>query len=229
MKFIKILFILLFALSPLFAADAPKEALKNEAESIALAILGQYNNLKSFSAKFDRVTTQNATKKKSHDNGTVMFVAPSDIRMDALMGGKMVEQIIVDSEKTSIINFDKKNVMVKKSANEAAEYLAFLKGLDEVGKKFTISDSTAKIADAKKTGMVIKDGSKMLKLTPKTPNQQVKYIFITAINNEIDSVIIIDLMKNMTQFTFSDIKRNPTIDKKEFKVNIPAGFEVTDF
>ncbi len=69
----------------------------------------------------------------------------------------------------------------------------------------------------------------MLKLTPKTPNQQVKYIFITAINNEIDSVIIIDLMKNMTQFTFSDIKRNPALDKKDFKANIPAGFEVTDF
>ena len=225
MKFVKILFVLLSAFSPLFAADAPK----NDGESIAAAILGQYNNLKSFSAKFDRVTTQNATGKKSHDNGTVMFIAPSDIRMDALMGGKMVEQIIVDSEKTSIINFEKKNVMVKKSSNEAAEYLAFLKGLDEVSKKFTIGDSTGTIEKAKKTGMVIKDGSKMLKLTPKTPNQQVKYIFITAINNEIDSVIIIDLMKNMTQFTFSDIKRNPALDKKDFKANIPAGFEVTDF
>ena len=225
MKFVKILFVLLFAFSPLFAADAPK----NDGESIAAAILGQYNNLKSFSAKFDRVTTQNATGKKSHDNGTVMFIAPSDIRMDALMGGKMVEQIIVDSEKTSIINFEKKNVMVKKSSNEAAEYLAFLKGLDEVSKKFTIGDSTGTIEKAKKTGMVIKDGSKMLKLTPKTPNQQVKYIFITAINNEIDSVITIDLMKNMTQFTFSDIKRNPALDKKDFKANIPAGFEVTDF
>ena len=144
MKFIKIMFVLLFALSPLFAADAPK----NDGESIAAAILGQYNNLKSFSAKFDRVTTQNATGKKSHDNGTVMFVAPSDIRMDALMGGKMVEQVIVDSQKTSIINFDKKNVMVKKSANEAAEYLAFLKGLDEVSKKFTIGDSTGTIEKA---------------------------------------------------------------------------------
>lgn len=225
MKFVKVLFVLLFAFSPLFAAEAPK----NDGESIAAAILGQYNNLKSFSAKFDRVTTQNATGKKSHDNGTVMFIAPSDIRMDALMGGKMVEQIIVDSEKTSIINFEKKNVMVKKSSNEAAEYLAFLKGLDEVSKKFTIGDSTGTIEKAKKTGMVIKDGSKMLKLTPKTPNQQVKYIFITAINNEIDSVIIIDLMKNMTQFTFSDIKRNPALDKKDFKANIPAGFEVTDF
>ena len=225
MKFVKILFVLLFAFSPLFAADAPK----NDGESIAAAILGQYNNLKSFSAKFDRVTTQNATGKKSHDNGTVMFIAPSDIRMDALMGGKMVEQIIVDSEKTSIINFEKKNVMVKKSSNEAAEYLAFLKGLDEVSKKFTIGDSTGTIEKAKKTGMVIKDGSKMLKLTPKTPNQQVKYIFITAINNEIDSVIIIDLMKNMTQFTFSDIKRNPALDKKDFKAVIPAGFQVSEF
>ena len=229
MKFIKILFILVFAVSSLFAADAPKEAPKNDGESIAAAILGQYNNLKSFSAKFDRVTTQNATGKKSHDNGTVMFIAPSDIRMDALMGGKMVEQIIVDSEKTSIINFEKKNVMVKKSSNEAAEYLAFLKGLNEVSKKFTIGDSTGTIEKAKKTGMVIKDGSKMLKLTPKTPNQQVKYIFITAINNEIDSVIIIDLMKNMTQFTFSDIKRNPALDKKDFKAVIPAGFEVSEF
>ena len=145
MKFIKILFILLFALSPLFAADAPKEAPKNEAESIASAILGRYNNLKSFSAKYERVFTQSSTKKKSHDNGTVMFIAPSDIRMDTFVGGKMTEQTFVDSEKTVLLYHDKKSAMVKKSSNEAAEYLAFLKGLDEVSKKFTISDSTGTI------------------------------------------------------------------------------------
>ena len=148
--------------------------------------------------------------------------------MDALTGGKMTEQVFVNSGKTTILNFEKKNVMVMKSSDAAGEYLSFLKGLDEVNKKFTIGDSTPTIEKAKKTGMVIKDGSKMLKLTPKTPNQQVKYIFITAVNNEIDSVIIIDLMKNMTQFTFSNIKRNPTLDKKDFKANIPAGFEISE-
>lgn len=223
MKLTKILFLALFSFSSLFAADTTK----NDGESIASAILGQYNGLKTFSAKFERVNTNNTTKEKTHDNGSVMFIAPSNIRMDAFAGGKMTEQVFVDSGKTSILNFEKKNVMVMKSA-AAEEYLAFLKGLDEVSKKFTISDSTATIEKAKKTGMVIKDGSKMIKLTPKTPNQQVKYIFITAINNEIDSVITIDLMKNMTQFTFSDIKRNPSLDKKDFKANIPAGFEVSE-
>ena len=77
--------------------------------------------------------------------------------------------------------------------------------------------------------MVIRDGSKMLKLTPKTPIANVKYIFITAINSEIDSVIIIDQLKNINQFTFSDIKRDPALDKKSFKAQIPAGFEVSEF
>ena len=225
MKFIKILFVLLFALSPLFAAETPK----NEAESIAAAILGRYNNLKSFSAKYERVFTQSSTKKKTHDNGTVMFIAPSDIRMDTFAGGKMIEQTFVDSEKTVLLYHDKKSAMVKKSSNEAAEYLAFLKGLDEVSKKFTISDSTGTIEKAKTTGMVIRDGSKMLKLTPKTPIANVKYIVITAINSEIDSVIIIDQLKNINQFTFSDIKRDPALDKKDFKANIPTGFEVSEF
>ena len=225
MKFIKIMFILLFAFSPLFAADAPK----NEAESIAAAILGKYNGLKSFSAKYERVFTQSSTRKKSHDNGTVMFIAPSDIRMDTFAGGTMTEQTFVDAEKTILLYHDKKSAMVKKSSNEAAEYLAFLKGLDEVSKKFAISDSTGTIEKAKTTGMMIKDGSKMLKLTPKTPIANVKYIFITAINSEIDSVIIIDQLKNINQFTFSDIKRDPALDKKDFKVTIPAGFEVSEF
>ena len=229
MKFVKFLFIFLFAFSSLFAADAPKDATKNEAESIASAILGKYNGLKSFSAKYERVFTQSSTKKKSHDNGTVMFIAPGDIRMDTFVGGKMTEQTFVDSEKTVLLYLDKKSAMVKKSSNEAGEYLAFLKGLDEVGKKFTIGDSTGTIEKAKKTGMVIKDGSKMLKLTPKTPIANVKYIFITAINSEIDSVIIIDQLKNINQFTFSDIKRDPALDKKSFKANIPAGFEVSEF
>ena len=68
MKFAKILLVLLVAFSSLFAADAPKNDQKNEAESIASAILGQYNGLKSFSAKYERVFTQSSTKKKSHDN-----------------------------------------------------------------------------------------------------------------------------------------------------------------
>ena len=233
MKFAKILFLLIFSLSPLFAAEAPANApkndQKNEAESIASAILGQYNGLKSFSSKYERVFTQSSTKKKSHDNGTILFIAPSDIRMDTFAGGKMTEQTFVDSEKTTLIYFEKKSAMVKKSANEAAEYLSFLKGLDEVSKKFTIGDSTATIDKARKTGMVIKDGSKMLKLTPKTAIANVKYIFITAINNEIDSVIIIDQLKNINQFTFSDIKRDPALNKKDFKANIPAGFEVSEF
>ncbi len=229
MKFAKIIFLLIFAFSPVFAAEAPKEAPKNEAESIASAILGRYNNLKSFSAKYERVFTQSSTGKKSHDNGTVMFIAPSDIRMDTFVGGKMIEQTFVDAEKTTLLYHEKKSAMVKKSSNEAAEYLAFLKGLDEVSKKFTISDSTGTIEKAKKTGMVIRDGSKMLKLTPKTPIANVKYIFITAINSEIDSVIIIDQLKNINQFTFSDIKRDPALDKKGFKAVIPAGFEVSEF
>ena len=229
MKFAKILFLILFSFSPLFAAETPQSAPKNEAESIASAILGQYNGLKSFSAKYERVFTQSSTKKKTHDNGTILFIAPSDIRMDTFAGGKLTEQTFVDSEKTTLIYLDKKSAMVKKSANEAAEYLSFLKGLDEVVKKFTIGDSTATIEKARKTGMVIKDGSKMLKLTPKTTIPNVKYIFITAINNEIDSVIIIDQLKNINQFTFSNIKRNPSLDKKDFKASIPAGFEVSEF
>ena len=229
MKFAKILFLLLFATSLIFAADAPKESSDKGAEDIAAAILGRYNGLKSFSAKYERVFTQSSTRKKSHDNGTVMFIAPSDIRMDTFVGGKMTEQTFVDAEKTTLLYLEKKSAMVKKSSNEAAEYLAFLKGLDEVGKKFTIGDSTATIEKAKKTGMVIKDGSKMLKLTPKTPIANVKYIFITAINSEIDSVIIIDQLKNINQFTFSDIKRDPALDKKSFKAVIPAGFEVSEF
>ena len=229
MKFAKILFFMLFSFSSLFAAEAPKNDQKNEAENIASAILGQYNGLKSFSAKYERVFTQSSTKKKTHDNGTILFIAPSDIRMDTFAGGKMIEQTFVDSEKTTLIYLDKKSAMVKKSANEAAEYLSFLKGLDEVSKKFTIGDSTGTIEKARKTGMMIKDGSKMLKLTPKTTIANVKYIFITAINNEIDSVIIIDQLKNINQFTFSDIKRNPALDKKDFKASIPAGFEVSEF
>ena len=225
MKFIKVMALIVFSFAFLSAAEGGE----GEAKSIAGSILGKYNALKSFSAKYERVFTQSSTGKKSHDNGSVFFSAPSDIRMDTLVAGKMTEQTFVDAQKTVLINFEKKNVMVKKSSNEAAEYLAFLKGLDEVEKKFVISDSTATIEKAKKTGMVIRDGSKMVKLTPKTAIANVKYIFITAIQDEIDSVIIIDQLKNINQFTFSDIKRNPVLDKKSFSYTIPKGFEVSEF
>lgn len=228
MKFAKIALAVLFSFTLLFAEEAPAKS-DDSAKAIATKILGKYNDIKSFSAKYERVFTQSTTKKVTHDNGTILFIAPSDIRMDTYVGGEMTEQTFVDSKQTTLLYRKKKSAMVRKSADEAGEYLSFLKGLGEIEKKFTISDSTSTIEKAKKTGMIIKDGSEMIKLTPKTNIANVKYIFITAVNGDIDSVIIIDQLKNINQFTFSDIKHNPAIDKNSLKAVIPAGFEVSDF
>ncbi|MBR6244773.1 outer-membrane lipoprotein carrier protein LolA [bacterium] len=221
MKFSKILVLaaLLFSFT-LFADDATQ---------IATKILGRYNDIKSFSTNFSRVFIQSSTGKKTTDGGTISFIAPSNIRMDVFTDGKLTEQTFVDAKQTVLIYHSKKSALVRKSSSEASDYLVFLKGLPEVEKRFTVTDSTGTIEKAKKTGMTIKPGSEMLKLTPKNPIPNVKYIFITAINGEIDSVIIIDQLKNINQFTFSGIKLNPALDKKSFDSSIPKGFEVSDF
>lgn len=217
LRFLKIILFFIFA----FTLSANDDSVNK--------LLGKYNGIKSFSSEYSRVFTQNSTGKKSTDNGKVVYLAPSDIRMDTFFEGKLSEQTFVNSEKTVFIYHTKKNILIKKSAGEAGEYLAFLQGLDEVRKKFNISDSTDSIEKAEKTGIDIKPDSKLFKLTPKNNVGNVKYIFITSIKDEIDSVIIIDQLKNINQFKFSNLLYDPKLEKKVFVPIFPSGYEVSNF
>lgn len=217
MKFIALLSFLLFFID-LSAED-----------DFAAKLLGKYTGIKSFSADYERIFTQSSTAKKSFDSGKILFSAPSKIRMDTFSEGKMTEQTFVNSEKTVFIYHSKKTMLIKKSAGEAGEYLAFLQGLDEVKRKFDINDSTASIDKAKTTGIEIGNGAKLLKLTPKTSIGNVKYIFLVSMNNEVDSVVIIDQLKNINQFKFKNLKYNPKIEKKELTPVTQKGYEVSNF
>jgi len=192
-------------------------------------LLEKYNGIKTFSTEYNRTFTQNTTGKKSSDNGTIYYQAPSSIKMDTFSKGKLVEQTFVDSSDTTFIYHSKKNALVKKSAGEAGEYLAFLQGTANLKKKFKIKNSTSSIPKAKKIGLSIKDGAVLFKLTPKKNIGNVKYIFLVAMKNEIDSVVIIDQLNNINQFVFNKIAHNPKIKKGTFKPSIPKGYEVSNF
>lgn len=192
-------------------------------------LLEKYNGIKTFSTEYNRTFTQNSTGKKSSDNGTIFYQAPAKIKMDTFSNGKLVEQTFVDSKNTTFIYHKKKNALIKKSAGEAGEYLAFLQGTANLKKKFRIKNSTASIPKARKIGLNIKDGSVLFKLTPKKNIGNVKYIFLVAMNNEIDSVVIIDQLNNINQFVFKKIKHDPKLKKGIFKPSIPKGYEVSDF
>ncbi|HRZ79591.1 MAG TPA: outer-membrane lipoprotein carrier protein LolA [bacterium] len=198
-------------------------------EDTASKLLGRYTGIKSFSCDYDRVFTQSSTGKKSSDSGKILFSAPSDIRMDTFTGGSLAEQTFVNKENTVFIYHSKKSALKKKSAGEAGEYLAFLQGFEEVKKKFDINDSTASIDKARKTGIEIKDGAGLLKLTPRGTVGNVKYIFLISVKGEIDSVVIIDQLKNINQFKFKNLKYDPKIERSVFSPVIPKGYEVSDF
>jgi outer membrane lipoprotein-sorting protein len=201
----------------------------NADEKPAEKLLGKYTGIKSFSTDFERVFTQRITGKKTRDNGKITYMAPDNIKMDTFFEGKLSEQTFVNGETTTFIYHTKKNVLIKKSAGEAGEYLAFLKGLEEVRKNFAIQDSTDSIDKARKTGIEIKEGAKLFKLTPVQPVANLRYIFLTSLNDEVSSVIIIDQLRNINQFKFKNTKNNPSVDSKIFKVSYPADYEVSNF
>ncbi len=200
-----------------------------KSENPAEKLLERYTGMKTFSADFDRVFTQRITGNKIKDNGKIFYMAPDQIKMDTYSEGKLTEQTFVDGESTTFIYHTKKNVMIRKSAGEAGEYLAFLRGLDEVRKKFNIEDSTPSIPKARKTGIEIREGAELFKLTPIEPITNLRYIFLSSVNNEVDSVIIIDQLRNINQFKFSNIKNNPDIKKEIFKASYPSDYEVSRF
>jgi outer membrane lipoprotein-sorting protein len=192
-------------------------------------LLSKYTGIKTFTSDFERVFTQRITGTKTKDSGKIFYMAPDKIKMDTSSEGKLTEQTFVNGETTTFIYHTKKNVMVKRSAGEAGEYLAFLQGLEEVRKKFVIQDSTSSIPKAKETGIDIRDGAKLFKLTPIEPISNLRYIFLTSVKDEIDSVVIIDQLRNINQFNFKNVKNNPKIDKKVFEVSYPSDYEVSKF
>lgn len=199
------------------------------AEDITIEqLLSKYNGIKTFSTDYNRTFTQNTTGKKSSDKGTIFYQAPASIKMDTYSNGKLVEQTFVDSSDTTFIYHKKKNALIKKSAGEAGEYLAFLQGTENLKRKFSIKNSTASIKKAKKIGLNIKDGSALFKLTPRKNIGNVKYIFLVAIKNEIDSVVIIDQLNNINQFIFKKMQHNPKLKKEIFKPSIPKGYEISN-
>jgi outer membrane lipoprotein-sorting protein len=213
------LFLLLFAMiSTLYGSDAETTKL-----------FDRYKGVKTFSADFNRVFTAKMTKKITKDGGTIRYLAPEFISIVTMDKTKVVEETYITPKQTSFVDHLKKSVLIKTGASGMGDYLVFLRGPEAIKKSFTVKNSTASIEKANKAGLVVEKGSLFIKLTPKQVMADLRYMFLIAKNNEVVGIIIVDQLKNINQFFFSNISYKKKLQKKQFMPKTPKGYEVSYF
>ncbi len=196
---------------------------------IVTQLFSRYKNVKTFQADFHRVFTAKMTGKITKDSGVVRYLAPEFVAMITRKGKSVTNETYITPKKTVFVDHTKKSVLLKQGSSGMSDYLVFLRGPKEIKKSFAVKDSTASIAKARKAGLIVEDGSQLIKLTPKKQMADVRYMFLVVKKNEVISLIIVDQLKNINQFSFSHIIYNHPMKANDFDVPVPKGYEVSHF
>lgn len=215
---ISVLLLLFITISPLYGSDAETTKL-----------FDRYKGITTFSADFNRIFTAKMTKKITKDGGMIRYLAPEFISVVTKDRANVVEETYITPKQTSFVDHLKKSVLIKTGSSGMGDYLVFLRGPEAIKKSFTVKNSTASIEKANKAGLVVEKGSLLVKLTPKQPMADLRYMFLIAKNNEVVGLIIVDQLKNINQFFFSNISYKEKLQKKQFMPKTPKGYEVSHF
>lgn len=187
----------------------------------------KYDGLKTFSADFTQVFTSKLTKKvNSEESGKIFYQAPASMRFDYTGKAGMVRQIFLSEKEISIINYEQKLVNKKTGQGDYGQYLVFLKGVQEVKKKFDVKK--AEVAAVKKAGIKAEDGQDVYKLTPIQKMPNLRYLFLILKEKEVISAVVIDELSNINQLMFTNVKYDGKIEKSSFEPVIPKGFEISN-
>ncbi|MCK5808588.1 hypothetical protein KAH37_06360 [bacterium] len=192
-------------------------------------LFDKYKGIKTFSTDFNRVFTAKMTKKVTKDAGLINYLAPEFISVVTQEKKNVVEETYITPKQTSFIDHKKKSVLIKTGASGMGDYLVFLRGPDAINKSFTVKNSSSSIAKANKAGITVEKGALLIKLTPKEPMADLRYMFLIAKNSEVIGLVIVDQLKNLNQFFFTNISYKKKLTKEQFMPKTPKGYEVSHF
>ena len=71
-------------------------------------------------------------------------------------------------------------------------------------------------------------GMSWLELLPKDEDAQFTRITLGFLEDELESLEMVDKFGQITRFSFTNIRRNPQLDQELFKFNPPPGFDILD-
>jgi outer membrane lipoprotein carrier protein len=198
------------------APPAPKESPKDVLEKMQKF----YERTQDFKAEFRQTRTEKAFERKQIFDGTVRFKKPGKMRWDYRTPEK---KLFVSDGKTLWLYEPEDNQAFKQSLSESALPVAvtFLFGQGKLTKEFEVSAATD-------TGDAVDPADVSVKLSPKAPTAQYKFIVLEIDPKDfhVKQSFVHDTQGNINQVTFSKVELNTKQADSLFSWSPPPGTKI---
>jgi outer membrane lipoprotein carrier protein len=164
-------------------------------------------------ADFEQKVYDRGGKLTQESKGNFVFQRPGLFRW---IYAKPVDQVIVgDGERVWIHDRDLNQVTVRKLSRALGSTpAALLAGSADIEKAFELSDAGAK------------DGLEWLEAKPREREAGFERVRMGFDDNTLRAMELVDHFGQTTQLRFSNLRRNPKVDKSEFRFEPPKGTDV---
>jgi outer membrane lipoprotein carrier protein len=190
------------------------------ADEIVDRIQQKYENLNNFSAQFTQIMVSKAFSRQEIEKGIVYLKRPGKMRWEykepekklMVSDGKTIYWYLIEDKQVQIMNLEE-----WKSEQTPILYLS---GRGKLKEDFDIE----KLELMKP----LDEGNIQLKLVPLHQESDFQSIMleINPTRNIVRRMMIVDLLENITDYIFEDIKENQTLSDELFTFTIPPGVEV---
>jgi len=170
-------------------------------------------DIKSARADFEQKVHDRSGKLTQESKGSFVFQRPGLFRW---VYAKPVDQVIVgDGERVWIHDRDLNQVTVRKLANALGSTpAALLAGSADVEKAFTFSEAGTR------------DGIDWLEARPREREAGFDRVRMGFDGNGIRAMELVDHFGQTTHLRFSNLERNPKVERSEFRFTPPKGTDV---
>jgi outer membrane lipoprotein carrier protein len=164
-------------------------------------------------ADFEQKVYDRSGKLTQESKGSFAFQRPGLFRW---VYAKPIDQLIVgDGERVWIYDRDLNQVTVRKLSRALGSTpAALLAGSADIEKAFELSDAGTK------------DGLEWLQATPREREAGFERVRMGFDANELRAMELFDHFGQRTMLRFLNLRRNPKIDKSEFRFEPPKGADV---
>lgn len=196
-------------------------SLAEEVEEVTARIQKKYDTLESFSATFTQTLINKALNQIREEGGILYMKRDGMMRWEY----QYPEEKLFISDGMTIYWYlpEEKMVQTMKLAEMEGEQtpVLFLAGKGNLKRDF--------IVEPLPPGSTSPEGSYQLVLTPRRGRESYQKLILEVDTQtyQVRKMVLLDLIGNISEYSFSNIKENLKLPESFFQFNIPKGVEVS--
>jgi len=172
-----------------------------------------FSNTNSMRAKFHQIVNDNKGRKVQEVDGTMQLQRPNKFRWD--YSKPYEQQIISDGKQVFLFDTELQQVTIRDLSKAlGSSPAAMLAGGADVEKSFTLKNATRK------------DGLVWVLALPKDKESGFDRVLLGFKAEKLRKMELYDSFNHVTNITFEDVERNPTLQDATFLFTMPKGVDV---